>query len=175
MNRKKLILPFVLAAFVVLQCFSSPIAKHSWMSLYSPARDVDDEDEDEFYDPRLRYPDSVLLSWPSDSLLFYADSLMHVYAIDSTGFTQMSELYMGDTDRDMQAKVDSIFRARFIQDSVAKAELEFQRWFDSIPKKERKRWIQEHVTIPAQKRKLDSMLHRKDSIQAYKDLSLIHI
>lgn len=127
----------------------------------------DNDEEDEYYDPRLMYPDSVLAKWPSDSLFFYADSLTHVFEIDSTTF--WNEWTYGDVDDSLQTHVDSIYRALWLQDSTIKARIAFQNWFDSLPKREQKKWTQEHVIIPAQKRKLDSLMHIKDSIRAYKD------
>ena len=168
MNRRKLILPVILAAFVALQCFSSPYVRYSWLRQYvSQADDDDDDDKDEFYDPRLMYPDSVLAKWPSDSLLFYADSLMHVYQIDSASLEP--ELYLVEVPDSIQAEVDSVFRRLFVQDSIIQAKIAFQQWFDGLSKREQKKWTTENVIIPAQKRRLDSLMHRKDSIKAYKD------
>lgn len=170
MNCKKLLFPLILIAFVAFQSLSSPLVKYGWMPrIEYPQIDIDDDEEDDgFYDPRLLIPDSVLRTWPSDSLLFYADSLMHVYQIDSAELERI-DYEEPDIPEEIKTLVDSVFRDRFVRDSTLQARIEFEAWFDSLPKREKKKWILEHVTIPAQKRKLDSMMHVKDSIVAYKD------
>lgn len=165
MEKKKLIFPLLLVTFVVLQCFSSPVNRPKWMS-YAQIDDEDDDMEEE-YNPRLHIPDSVLMTWTADSLRAYSDSIMALYPIDS--MVLYEEPVLLDAPDSIQAHVDSVFYSIFKADSLAKAKIAFQHWFDSLPKKEQKKWITENVTIPMQKRKMDSILHIKDSIQAYKD------
>lgn len=182
MNSKKAIFALLLSILVVFSCLSAPIARSgispAWRD-YIPSRPAallnndedededDEEDDDEYYDPRLHIPDSVLASWPVDSLAAYADSLLSLNPIDSIRIDEA--LIPSEVADSIQAVVDSVYRQIFIKDSTARAKAEFQRWFDSIPKKEQKKWILENVTIPKQRRKADSLYHVKDSIKAYRD------
>ncbi len=133
----------------------------------------DDEDEDEETDevvekdPRLNIPDSILATWTTDSLNFYADSVIALYPVDSMVIDD--EPILPEVADSVQGKVDTVFRHRFVADSLVQAKIAFQHWFDSLPKKEQKKWVMEHVTIPAQRHKMDSILHVKDSIKSYKD------
>ena len=173
MNSKKPIFALLLSILVVFSCLSAPIARSgispAWIDYISlrPAAllnndededEDDEEDDDEYYDPRLHIPDSVLASWPVDSLAAYADSLLSLNPIDSIRIDEA--LIPSEVADSIQAVVDSVYRQIFIKDSTARAKAEFQRWFDSIPKKEQKKWILENVTIPKQRRKADSLFRK---------------
>lgn len=127
----------------------------------------DDEESEEEYNPRLHIPAAELAKWTSDSLLNYADSLLTANPVDSSEIDSSPILL--ETVDSIQAQVDTVFRIRYVQDSLVQAKIAFQKWFDSLSRKEQKKWTMENVIIPRQKRQMDSILAYKDSVQAYKD------
>ena len=73
-----------------------------------------------------------------------------------------SLLTAGDTTEAML--LDSLF----IQDSIEMAKASFEKWFNSLSRREKKKWKYEQE-LPAKMHRADSILHRKDSIKARKD------
>lgn len=168
MKLKNLILPFLLVTIFVIQCFSSPLGRYRWM--YSGQINDDDDDtegEEEYYDERLHIPAKELATWTADSLTSYADSVLLLDPVDSIMIERT--LILSQVPDSLQHLADSLSRKAYIKDSTHLAKLAFQAWFDTLPKKAQKKWIIENVKIPMQRHRMDSILARKDSLQAIKD------
>lgn len=148
MKKRKMWIPLVLAGLIVLQGLAAPASRYARPQIFD-----DDTDSIDF------------TLWTRDSISVYADSLLNVdkpLIEDEFSFVEMRDSLLGRT-------VDSIFRAAFVRDSLIKDSIAFRHWFDSLPKREQKKWYIENVKIPQQIHKADSIQARKDSIQAVKD------
>lgn len=148
MKAQKKWIPLALAGLVVLQGLAMPSSRYCRAQIF-----VDDEDSVDFS------------LWTTDSICNYADSMLNVDRIrfdDEFSFVTLRDSALGVT-------VDSIFRAAFVRDSLIRDSIAFRHWFDSLPKKEQKKWYIENVKIPRQMQMADSIKARKDSIQAVKD------
>ena len=169
MKRKRLWIIFALLVVIALQGIAIPMSRDRfYVQNEYPDEDDDLDDEDDLLDA---IPDSILATWSSDSLFKYSDSLLILAAADSDAVQDSIDniIAMMEVPDSIQAPIDSFCRKAYLQDSIEKAKIAFQHWFDSLPKKEQRIWIRENVTLPAQMRKADSILAVKDSIQAYKD------
>ena len=99
----------------------------------------------------LRTVDPFLYKW----YVATKDSLIHRVVVDS--------LRAAGDSLDWPV-IDSLYRA----DSTAIAKAAFDRWYASLSKAERKRYDYEQK-LPKLLKQQDSILHRKDSIQAVRD------
>ena len=105
----------------------------------------------------IRIPDSLEFKDPLKFKYYIAlrDSATRAYTRDTL-------LAAGDTLE--LARLDSLY----IADSTATAEAAFEKWYRSLSRKERKRYDYEQK-LPALLARADSIMHRQDSIKAYKD------
>ena len=99
----------------------------------------------------LRTTDPFLYKW----YVATKDSLIHRVVVDSLKAAGDSTDWM---------IIDSLYLA----DSTAIAKAAFERWYSSLSKSEKKRYDYEQM-LPKLLKKQDSILHRKDSIQAVRD------
>lgn len=149
-RRIRLIFPLAVAACIAVQGLA--YSSHNFAYQLPPSEKRDSI-----------APQGSILT-PQDSVRKLVDSILTVNrdSIDAP-------FIMLETNDTLRRTVDSALRVIFVKDSTEKAKIAFQHWFDSLPKKEQKRWIQENVIIPQQIHKADSILARKDSIKAVKD------
>lgn len=150
MKKTKLWIAVALVGFIVFQSIAMPSYRREALAL---RQIYDDEEEELSFD-----------KWSIDSLRMYVDSML-TSDLDSIPDDPI-EIEVNDS---LQAIIDSALNVIYVRDSIEKAKIAFQKWFDSIPKKEQKKWTLENVTIPAKIHRADSIQHRKDSIKAYKD------
>lgn len=158
MNKRKLWIPILVAGLIALQGFAIPYSHHRFyfqQDENTSVRKTDKEETDE---------DDDFKTWSKDSLLHYADSILMQELPDS-----IEEVIDYHDTSAFQIKIDSIYRDRFVKDSIIKAEIAFRHWFDSLPKKEQKAWTMENVIIPAKLARLDSISNVKDSLKAIRD------
>ena len=99
----------------------------------------------------LRTTDPFLYKW----YVATKDSLIHRVVVDSLKAAGDSTDWM---------VIDSLYLA----DSTAIARAAFERWYSSLSKEEKKRYDYEQL-LPKLLKQQDSILHRKDSIQAVRD------
>ena len=106
----------------------------------------------------MKVPDSLKLTDPFLYQWYVAtkDSYTHKLVIDSL---------KAEGDTLIWPRVDSLFLA----DSTLQAQIAWDKKWASMSKAERKRWIYEHVQLPAILHKQDSILKRKDSLKHIKD------
>ena len=106
----------------------------------------------------MRVPDSLRLTDPFLYKWYVAvkDSFTHRLVVDS--------LKAAGDSLDWPV-IDSLYLA----DSTATVKAAFERWFASLSKSEKKRWVYEHEKLPAILHRQDSIRHRKDSIKNRKD------
>lgn len=155
MTKRKLWISSILVAILAIQGFALPYS-HNRFYFQHENKSVPGKDDDE---------DDDFVGWSKDSLMHYADSMMTSEPEDSI---EEKLIYVNDTCL-LQLKIDSIYRAAFVADSVAKAKIAFQHWFDSLSKKEQKAWLMENVIIPAKIARMDSISNVKDSLKAIRD------
>lgn len=105
----------------------------------------------------MKVPDSLRLTDPFRYKYYVAlvDSLTHRIVVDS-----LKEV--GDSI--IWPKIDSIYYA----DSARVAKEKFDKWFNSLSKKEKKRYLEEQ-RLPILRRQMDSIANAKDSIANIKD------
>jgi hypothetical protein len=106
----------------------------------------------------MRVPDSLQYTNPFLYEWYVAtkDSYTHRWVVDSL---------KAEGDSLIWPRIDSLFLA----DSTAAAKAAWDKKWASMTRAERKRWTNENVTLPALRRRQDSILHRKDSLQRRKD------
>ena len=106
----------------------------------------------------MKVPDSLKLTDPFLYQWYVAtkDSYTHKLVIDSL---------KAEGDTLIWPRVDSLF----VADSTLQAQIAWEKKWASMSKAERKRWIYEHVQLPAILHKQDSILKRKDSLKRIKD------
>lgn len=159
----KFLLPILLCGFIALQGLALP---YSLSRFFFQNGNDDEEEEEEEYVGDL-YDSTDFVTWSKDSLQKYIDTLLH---FDTNRPLKIKDsLILGDSPDSIQHHVDSFYRLAFVRDSIEKEKIAFQKWFDSLSKKEQKRWILENVTLPAKIKRADSLLAIKDSIKAIKD------
>lgn len=146
MKRNRSWIVIAAVALIVIRGFALPSSRTGY---YAPDWDVDDTD---------------FVGWSVDSIRHFVDSLL-----DSPIDSEAIEYIYQDVPDSIQSVFDSVKRAVFIKDSTEKAKIAFQRWFDSIPRKEQKKWLQENVILPMQLHKMDSIIALKDSLKAIRD------
>lgn len=166
-SRKRIFLPLIIAAAIATRGFAFSSLLHP-----EPREDKVEAGADSTAyaaDTAAKIPPQATgqvlqpLS-PEDSLWEYSDSILYICREDiDTTFHMLS---VNDSLRQI---VDSALRAAFVRDSTEQARIAFQHWFDSIPKKEQKRWIHENVIIPRKIHESDSILALKDSLKAIRD------
>ncbi len=105
----------------------------------------------------IRIPDSLEFKDPFKFKYYIAlrDSATRAYTRDTL-------LAAGDTLE--LARLDSLY----VKDSTEIAKAAFDKWYRGLSRKERKRYDYEQK-LPALLARADSIMHRQDSIKAYKD------
>lgn len=161
-GRIRLFLPLALAGLIAARGFA-----YSSRNFIYRLPDIERQDSAAARFDSIVTEDSIIPAVsmaPEDTLQRYVDSILTVNSdsIDAS-FTML------EVDDSLGHIVDSALRAIFVRDSTEAARIEFQKWFDSLPKKEQKRWMQENVILPRKIHEADSILARKDSIKAVKD------
>lgn len=110
----------------------------------------------------IKAPDSLRLTDPFRYKYYVAikDSLTHAQTRDSLKIAK---------DTISWHRLDSLY----FQDSTETAKHSFQAWYNSLSKKEKRKYNYERM-IPIKQHRADSILARKDSLKAIKD-SLIEV
>jgi len=163
MKIKKHIVPLVAAGLIACQGFILSAGQYRFYWQSSDEDEYFDDEEEEYVVAEI---DSATFSkWTSDSLKHYADSLLATLKTDSIP----DEYFYTVANDTVQHHYDSVLLVQVKNDSIERAKIEFQHWFDSLPKKQQKIWIKENITLPEMRHRSDSIMARKDSIKHYKD------
>ena len=158
-------LPALFCAAIAVQGLALPYSLGRFEGLPSHKRDTMEVCEAA---DTLRFaPDSLnfIPMSPEDSLNASVDSIM---AAQSDTFPLDPPFYALLADS-IQTYYDSVARAAFVRDSTLEAKIAFQKWFESLSRKEQRIWYKENVELPKKLARSDSLLAAKDSIRAYKD------